>query len=78
LRGDGVVFLREEPQHRHEFMLLGSRWTLERGAPWGNETPVTRIMLVGIGTRKNDEDARDTTAASERMVFDESPQQLVL
>jgi G3E family GTPase len=78
MRGDGVVFLREEPQHRHEFMLLGSRWTLERGAPWGNETPVTRIMLVGIGTRKNDEDARDTTAASERMVFDESPQQLVL
>ena len=78
MRGDGVVFLREEPQHRHEFMLLGSRWTLERGAPWGNETPVTRITLVGIGTRKNDEDLRETTVASERMVFDEPPQQLVL
>ncbi len=26
LRGSGVVRLREEPQHRHEFCLIGGRW----------------------------------------------------
>ena len=38
LNGRGAVYLREEPQHRHEFRFLGSRWPLERGPPWGNGT----------------------------------------
>jgi G3E family GTPase len=71
MRGDGVVFLREEPQHRHEFMLLGARWTLERGAPWGSEEPGTRITLVGIGSRKSEQDEKPTRA-SERLVPDDS------
>jgi G3E family GTPase len=70
MRGDGVVFLREEPQHRHEFTLLGSRWTLERGAPWGNEVPATRITLVGVEGRRPDQEHRPTRAASERKVRD--------
>jgi G3E family GTPase len=69
LRGDGVVFLREEPQHRHEFMLLGARWTLERGAPWGSEQPATRVTLVGIGSRRSEPEA--ATQASERLITDD-------
>lgn len=68
-RGDGVVFLREEPQHRYEFMLLGSRWSLERGAPWGNEQPVTRVTLVGLGSRKPEHES--SGRASERIVADD-------
>ncbi|HEY4132218.1 MAG TPA: GTP-binding protein [Gemmatimonadaceae bacterium] len=49
LRGSGVVRLREEPQHRHEFCLIGARWQLTRGTPWGNDVPATRISLVSIG-----------------------------
>ena len=49
MRGAGTVFLRESPQHRHEFSLIGSRWELTRGAPWGRDVPSTRITLVGVG-----------------------------
>jgi G3E family GTPase len=66
MRGDGVVFLREEPQHRHEFRLLGSRWTLERGAPWGNETPATRITLVGVEARRSETEQRPIDSAKQR------------
>jgi G3E family GTPase len=70
MRGDGVVFLREEPQHRHEFTLLGSRWTLERGTPWGNEVPATNITLVGVEARRTESEHRPTRAPSERKVRD--------
>jgi len=69
MRGDGVVFLREEPQHRHEFMLLGARWTLERGAPWGNEQPVTRVTLVGIGSRRSE---HESSQAGDQPLADDS------
>jgi G3E family GTPase len=52
LRGAGTVFLTEEPQHRHEFSLIGARWQLQRGAPWGGELPATRVMLVGVAGRR--------------------------
>jgi G3E family GTPase len=49
MRGTGVVHLAEEPQHRQEFALIGSRWRLTRGAPWGTTAPVTRVTLVSLG-----------------------------
>ena len=49
MRGTGVVHLREEPQHRQEFALIGSRWRLTRGAPWGTTAPTTRVTLVSLG-----------------------------
>lgn len=49
IRGEGVVHVREEPQHRQDFALIGSRWRLTRGAPWGMAAPVTRITLVSLG-----------------------------
>jgi G3E family GTPase len=48
LSGRGTVYLREEPQHRHTFHLLGSRWRLERGTPWGRDVPGTKLRLAGI------------------------------
>lgn len=49
MRGSGVVHLREEPQHRQDFALIGSRWRLTRGAPWGSSAPATRVTLVSLG-----------------------------
>ncbi len=49
VRGSGVVCLREEPQHRHEFSLIGGRWVLARGAPWGTTPPSTRLTMVTLG-----------------------------
>lgn len=53
LSGRGVVHLRDDPYHRHFFHLMGPRWRLERGRPWGRETPATRLRLAGlIGRRR--------------------------
>jgi len=53
LSGRGVVHLRDDPYHRHFFHLMGPRWRLERGRPWGRETPSTRLRLAGlIGKRR--------------------------
>ena len=49
LRGAGCVYLKERPQQRHEFSLIGKRWRLSSGAPWGDEAPGTRIQLVTLG-----------------------------
>ena len=49
MRGSGVVHLQEEPQHRQDFALIGSRWRLTRGAPWGSAAPLTRVTLVSLG-----------------------------
>ena len=48
LSGRGVVHLRDDPYHRHFFHLMGPRWRLERGRPWGRETPSTRLRLAGL------------------------------
>ena len=47
LRGAGSVFLREDPQHRHEFSYIGKRSVLDRNMPWGPKPPSTRLTLVG-------------------------------
>jgi len=53
LSGRGVVHLRDDPYHRHFFHLMGPRWRIERGRPWGRETPSTRVRLAGlIGRRR--------------------------
>jgi G3E family GTPase len=51
LRASGVVFVEEDQTHRHEFSLIGSRWQLRRGTPWGDEHPSTNITMVGISAR---------------------------
>ncbi len=53
LSGRGVVHLRDDPYHQHFFHLMGPRWRLERGRPWGRESPSTRLRLAGlIGKRR--------------------------
>jgi len=52
LSGRGIVHLRDDPYHRHFFHLMGPRWRLERGRPWGRETPSTRVRLAGLIARR--------------------------
>lgn len=70
VRGSGVVHLREEPQHRHEFSLIGSRWQLQRGAPWGRDIPSTRITLVGLAARRGSAE-RSEPAANDSVAVDD-------
>lgn len=77
MRGEGVVYLREEPQHRHEFALLGARWTLERGAPWGAETPSTRVTLVGAEPARSDSDGTSSRSRTTRAFTGDSSRAVV-
>jgi G3E family GTPase len=66
LSGRGVVHLRDDPYHRHFFHLMGPRWRLERGRPWGRDTPSTRLRLAGlIGRRRTASRVADGDAEPE-------------
>jgi G3E family GTPase len=47
LRAAGSVHLAHEADRRHDFSLIGMRWSLKRSAPWGSEGASTRVTLVG-------------------------------
>src|SRR5215831_17581863 len=65
LSGRGTVYLRKEPQHRQTFHLLGSRWRLERGTPWGRDVPTTRLLLAGVGTARHPSEAARAEAGGD-------------
>lgn len=48
LRVKGIVYLRDDPMRRFVFQLVGKRWSLDRGEPWGVETPCTRLTFIGL------------------------------
>lgn len=47
VRAKGVLALRDEPDRRTVFQLVGRRWELTRGAPWGNDPPSSRLVVIG-------------------------------
>ena len=48
LRAKGIVYLAEDPQRRHVFQLVGRRWSLTPDRPWGDDTPRTELVLIGL------------------------------
>jgi G3E family GTPase len=46
-RGKGVLWLRERPERRTIFQLVGRRWELAAGDPWGDTIPGSRLVLIG-------------------------------
>ena len=48
LRGKGVLYLKEDPDHRFVFQLVGKRWSVKRDAAWGAASPRTRLVLLGL------------------------------
>lgn len=46
-RAKGFVYLAEDPDRRYIFQRVGSRHTLTREEEWGEETPRTRIVVIG-------------------------------
>ena len=47
LRAIGVLRCADDPDHRVVFQMVGKRWDLSRGEPWGEETPESNLVLVG-------------------------------
>lgn len=48
LRAKGVLHLREDTAHRYVLQLVGRRWSIERDRRWGEETPGSRLVLIGL------------------------------
>jgi len=47
LRAKGILQLSDDPAHRTVYQRVGSRSSLERSEPWGDETPCSRLVLIG-------------------------------
>ncbi len=56
VRAKGVLNLRGEPERRMIFQLVGQRWSLAPGRPWGDEKPQTRIVGIGISEQFEQDD----------------------
>ncbi len=48
IRAKGHVALAGDPDRRHLYQQVGQRWTLTPDAPWGAETPTTRIVAIAL------------------------------
>ena len=46
VRAKGVIYLADVPEHCLILQLVGRRWTLQQGAPWGDAAPATRLVLI--------------------------------
>jgi G3E family GTPase len=47
LRAKGILQLSDDPAHRTVYQRVGARSSLERGDPWGDEAPSSRLVLIG-------------------------------
>ena len=48
IRGKGILRLAGEPERRVIFQLVGQRWSLKPGDPWGDTPPQSRLALIGL------------------------------
>jgi G3E family GTPase len=48
LRGKGFLHLREDPSNRYLLQLVGRTWQIHSVGPWGQETPGSRLVLIGL------------------------------
>jgi G3E family GTPase len=51
VRAKGILNLAEDPERRTIFQLVGDRWSLNPGRPWGDEQPQSRIVWIGLADR---------------------------
>jgi G3E family GTPase len=48
LRAKGILHPREDTTHRYVVQLVGRRWSIERDRQWNDETPGSRVVLIGL------------------------------
>lgn len=47
VRGKGVLYLADEPARRVILQMVGRRWNLRPGEPWGDAAPASRLVFIG-------------------------------
>ncbi|MFN8663412.1 MAG: GTP-binding protein [Thermomicrobiales bacterium] len=48
LRGKGIVWLADTPDCQAIFQLVGKRWSIKPGGPWGGQQPATEVIFIGL------------------------------
>ena len=48
IRAKGILQLREAPEYQTILHLVGKRWSLKTGEPWGRDRPRTQLVLIGL------------------------------
>jgi len=48
LRAKGFIHLAEDPANRHLLQLVGRRWQVTAGEPWGAVQAETRLVFIGL------------------------------
>lgn len=48
LRAKGFVYLADDPTICYVLQLVGNRWELAAGRPWGEAVPATRLVFIGL------------------------------
>ena len=48
LRAKGIVYLAEDPLHRHVFQMVGRRWSLTADRAWDSDPPRSELALMGL------------------------------
>ncbi len=53
IRAKGVVYLKEHPDRKFIFQMVGKRWSLEPDKPWAQARPQTRLVMIGTPGKAN-------------------------
>jgi G3E family GTPase len=48
IRAKGVLCLKEDPDRRAIFQLVGKRWSLKPGSEWGTAQPGSQVVMIGL------------------------------
>jgi G3E family GTPase len=48
VRAKGILLLREDPSQRYVLQLVGRRYSIEAQRPWGEESPASRVVVIGL------------------------------
>jgi len=48
VRAKGLLHLREDPQRRYVLQLVGRRYSIEADRPWGEATPGSQLVVIGL------------------------------
>jgi G3E family GTPase len=48
VRAKGLLHLREDPVSRYVLQVVGKRFSIEADRPWGDATPATQLVVIGL------------------------------
>lgn len=52
LRAKGFVHVADDPARRYLLQLVGKRWTLSPGDPWGDGVRETKVVFIGLANSR--------------------------